>query len=133
MLLRPARVAAFQGLRGGARTKCLCEARGVNQPDRPSIDEQIEHAVQRQHILAPILRALDKPHRVLDLLHNAADPEAGRSALISEFALDEIQATAVMDAQFRHLTRADRDRLRSDLKQVEAQLQQLHARRGNSQ
>jgi DNA gyrase subunit A len=93
--------------------------------DELSIDRQIEAATQRLHILEPILQALDQPHRVLDVLLEAKDAEAGRSALTTEFGWDTIQATAVMDAQFRRVTHFDRDKIRKDMAEMRALLARL--------
>jgi DNA gyrase subunit A len=93
--------------------------------DELSIESQIEATTQRLHMLEPILQALEQPHRVLDVLLEAKDAEAGRSALTTEFGLDTIQATAVMDAQFRRVTHADRDKIRKDVAETRALLDRL--------
>jgi DNA gyrase subunit A len=93
--------------------------------DELSIERQIEAATQRLHILEPILQALEQPHRVLEVLLDATDAEAGRSALTNEFGLDTIQATAVLDAQFRRVTRSDRDKIRRDIAETRAVLKTL--------
>lgn len=88
-----------------------------------SIEKQIEARTQRLHILEPILQALEHPHRVMEVLLEAEDVEAGRSALTNEFGWDSIQATAVMDAQFRRVTRSDRDKICKDVADIRALLE----------
>lgn len=103
----------------------MWNSRLVTSNDEISIESQIEAATQRLHILEPILQALEHPHRVLDVLLEAADAEAGRSALCAEFGLDLVQASAMMDTQFRRVTRSERARVRDDFEQTLASLERL--------
>ena len=107
----------------------LCHARLVTSSDEPSIDQQIEWVAMHLHILEPLLQALRDPQAVLGVLAGAADPDAGRAALAERFGLDEVQAAAVMDAQFSKTTRAEVDAIEDRVQETRTRLEVLRARR----
>ena len=51
------------------------------------------------------------PQAVLQMGFDADDSDAARAALQERFDIDELQATALMDAQFRRATRRDREKI----------------------
>jgi DNA gyrase subunit A len=73
---------------------------------------ELQDALRQLHIYEAIATAASDAHAVLDIVLNAADPEAANRALIDRYAFSEVQAWAVMDVQFRRLTSADRRKIK---------------------
>ena len=80
---------------------------------------EIEQTADQLRIYNGLAKAMREPHVVLDVVLEAADAAAARTGLRARFGLDEIQAMAVLDMQFRAAT--DRDR-----RMIEARRQELH-------
>lgn len=97
--------------------------------DEVALAEEIRGAEERLHIHDGLTRALEDPHAVLDVVASAADAAGAVSALRDRFDLDEVQALAVMDLQFRRATRRDRrmiERSRQEAADHLASLRALH-------
>jgi DNA gyrase/topoisomerase IV subunit A len=60
------------------------------------------------------LRVLEDPHRFLDVVLSATDEVTVLQALHEQFGLDEFQAKAVIDMQFRLMTGRTRQLLRDE-------------------
>lgn len=78
---------------------------------KPTLSEQIEQAASELHILDGVARALAEPVETLAVIAGADDVDDARAALKERFGLDDIQARAVLDLQFRRAPRAERDRI----------------------
>ena len=52
------------------------------------------------------------------VIAEASDAEDARRGLVTAFALDEVQATAVLDMQFRRISGLDRWRITDELTQL---------------
>ncbi|QNN53746.1 hypothetical protein [Nocardioides mesophilus] len=80
----------------------------------PSRNEEVPLAVEIEEtrrllrIYDGLARSMRDPHAVLDVLLEAEDPAAAATALRERFDLDDVQALAVMDLQYRRATRLDR-------------------------
>lgn len=73
--------------------------------------DEIRQTEEQLHIYDGVARAVGEPNEILDIILQAEDPDAASAALQNRFGLDPIQATAVMDLQFRRATRRDRRRI----------------------
>ena len=87
--------------------------------------EKIQHAQDRLAILDGLVRALEDPHALLDVLLQADDTETARQALQDAFGLSEIQAMAALDLQFRRVPSQELQRIRSNRDEVAAAIAQL--------
>lgn len=94
--------------------------------DVPSVDEKIEQLSRRFEIVSAIAMALEHPQRIISLMSEAADLDAGRSALMEAFALNDQQANAVTEIQFRRVTQENRDRVSGDLAELRAEIRRLN-------
>lgn len=68
---------------------------------------------QELHIVAALDRALEDPLRVFALVVNDDNVEEASASIREEFSLDEVQATAVLDLQWRQAPRAAREKVRT--------------------
>ena len=71
----------------------------------------LRKAEERLHILEGYRIALDHLDAVIALIRNAVDPRAAREGLVSNFALSEIQAQAILDLRLQRLTGLERDKI----------------------
>jgi DNA gyrase subunit A len=94
-----------------------------------SIDQEIRQTQERLSIYEAISAALRDPHGVLDAVLGSADAETARLALGERFGFDEVQATAVMDMQFRRATAIDKERIEEEREQLVRQLHSLETER----
>lgn len=93
--------------------------------DRDSLAEQLELAQLRLGIMRALVRVANDPHRLVDAIHGAADAADALRRTQDEFSVSEEQASAVLNAQFRSLSRGDRDRLAQMLADNEADVAAL--------
>jgi DNA gyrase subunit A len=82
-------------------------------------------ARERAHILIALDRAGEGWSEVLGIVNDADDAAAARQSVAAALGLDEMQASAVLDMQFRRVTRADRERLRAELTELRSEIQRL--------
>lgn len=94
-----------------------------------SVDYRIEQIAQRLEIVTAIAVALHNPQKVLALLAESVDLGAGLAALMDEFSLNEDQARAVTDIQFRRVTHEQRARVDQDVSQLRAEMRRLESQR----
>ena len=78
-------------------------------------DERLAQARERAHILEAVDRAQSDWRIVLESLASADSPDAAQDVLQTTFGFTRVQAIAVMDVQFRRVTKLDRERISSEL------------------
>lgn len=93
-----------------------------NHPTYPesSPEDELRNARLQALIYQAIVTAANDAHAVLDLLLEAADPDDARQRLQDRYRFTEVQATAVLDVQFRRLTSVDRHKIDTHLHELEA-------------
>ena len=79
----------------------------------------------RAHVLSGLLKAVDNIDAVIQTIRSSPDVAAARAALIANFALDEIQANAILDMQLRRLAALEQQKLQDEYKQVQARIEYL--------
>jgi DNA gyrase subunit A len=72
---------------------------------------RLRKAEERAHILSALLKALDALDEVIALIRASATVDDAREALITLLAIDEIQATAILDMQLRRLAALERQKI----------------------
>ncbi len=93
----------------------------------PSRSEELPLAVEVEQtrdslrLYEALVTMMQHPHAVLDVLLQADDPDSANVAL-RERGFDEVQAQAVMDAQFRRATARDRHRIEDRYREISEQL-----------
>lgn len=72
---------------------------------------RLQEAEKRAHILRAYLAALDSLDEVIALIRGSATVDDARSGLQELLAIDEVQATAILDMQLRRLAALERQRI----------------------
>ncbi len=75
---------------------------------------ELKEAKKRAHILEGYLIALDHLDEVIRLIRNSANPEIAKDGLITQFAMSEIQAKAVLELRLQRLTGMEREKIREE-------------------
>lgn len=75
----------------------------------------LKKAQERAHILEGLKIAIDNLDAILNLIRTSKDTQSAMLALINQFNLDEIQAKAILDMQFKRLTGLERNKIINEL------------------
>ncbi len=75
---------------------------------------RLRKAEERAHILSGLLIALSNLDEVIRIIRASDSVEDARAALIARFALDEIQANAILDMQLRRLAALERKKIEDE-------------------
>ena len=79
---------------------------------------ELKEAEKRAHILQGLLIALDHLDEVIKLIRNSRLPEEAREGLMTNFALSEIQARAILDLRLQRLTGLERDKIKEEYEEL---------------
>jgi len=85
----------------------------------------LRKAEERAHILEGLKIALDNLDAVIALIRRAQSPDEARAGLVRQFALSEIQATAILDMRLQRLTQLERTKLIEEYAEVLKQIEYL--------
>jgi DNA gyrase subunit A len=83
---------------------------------------ELDQAEKRAHILEGLLIALDHLDAVIALIRKSATPDEARDGLVAQFGLSEIQAKAILEMRLQRLTGLERDKIRDEYNEVQAQI-----------
>ncbi len=86
---------------------------------------ELRKAEERAHILEGLKIALDHLDAVIALIRRSQSPDEARAGLMREFALTEIQATAILDMRLQRLTQLERTKLLEEYQEVLKQIEYL--------
>ena len=75
----------------------------------------LKKAQERAHILEGLITALDAIDEVIDILRNSKSIPEGKQALMERFALDDVQAQAIVQMRLGALTGLEREKLQDEL------------------
>lgn len=78
----------------------------------------LDKALKRAHIVEGLKIAIDHIDAIIALIRNSKDPSEAIEGLVEKFGLDEIQAKAIMDMQFKRLTGLERDKILFELESL---------------
>ena len=79
----------------------------------------------RAHVLAGLLKAVANIDEVIRTIRNSQDVDSARAQLMVRFALDLIQANAILDMQLRRLSALERQKLQEEYDTVQARIAYL--------
>lgn len=88
-----------------------------------------DQAINRREIASALLKALDRRHEVLDAIVESKDRAAAVAAVRELLGTSEYCAEAVLGLRFDRLTVAERDRIRTEIEDLDATLQWLPEQR----
>jgi len=93
--------------------------------------DELRKKERRAHILQGYLIALDNLDAVIRLIRAAADTEAARAGLMSEFDLSELQAVAILELRLRALTALERKGVEDEYGDIQERIGELRALLGD--
>jgi DNA gyrase subunit A len=94
---------------------------------------ELSQAEARLHVLDGLLIALKNLDAVIKLIRASADAESARNGLMTQFALTQIQAQAILDLTLRRLTSLERDKIEAEHKEVRETIARLQHILGDEQ
>jgi DNA gyrase subunit A len=86
---------------------------------------ELEKAKERGHILEGIKKCLGKIEEVVRIIKGSKDRETARERLMKRFSLDKIQAEAILETKFAALAKLEREKVESELREIEAKIKEL--------
>ena len=88
---------------------------------------ELYKAVERGHILKGLLIALDHIDEVIKIIRSSRSTQIAKEGLMDRFALDDIQAQAIVDMRLRALTGLEREKLEAEYQSLMEQIEYLKA------
>ena len=82
----------------------------------------LRKAEERAHILAGLLIALQNLDAVIKTIRESKDVDTARNGLMNSFALDEIQAQAILDMRLHRLTQLEQTKIEEEHKELLAKI-----------
>ena len=86
---------------------------------------ELRKAEERAHILEGLKIALDHLDAVITLIRRSQSPDEARAGLMRQFALTDIQASAILDMRLQRLTQLERAKLVEEYQEVLKQIEYL--------
>jgi DNA gyrase subunit A len=86
---------------------------------------ELRQAEKRAHVLQGYLIALDNLDAVIALIRAAADTEEARNGLMAQFALTEIQASAILEMRLARLTGLARKEVEDEFRDLRERIGEL--------
>ena len=86
---------------------------------------ELRKAEERAHVLEGLKIALDNLDAVITLIRRSQSPDEARAGLMRQFALTEIQASAILDMRLQRLTQLERAKLVEEYQEVLKQIEYL--------
>ncbi len=82
----------------------------------------LKKAEARAHVLEGYVIALDDLDRVVALIRASKSPSEAKQALLENFVLSEIQATAILELQLQRLTGLERQKIVDELEELRVKI-----------
>jgi DNA gyrase subunit A len=86
---------------------------------------RLRKAQERLHIVAALLKAIDRIDEVIALIRGSESAAAAQTGLMGLLEIDEIQARAILDMQLRKLAALERQELVDERDELEARIADL--------
>ena len=88
---------------------------------------ELRKAEARAHILEGLKIALDHLDEVIRLIRASKSPGEAREGLMTQFALTQVQAQAILDMQLQRLTGLERQKILDELAELLRTIERLRA------
>ena len=85
----------------------------------------LKRALEKEHILLGLKKALDHIDEIIKLIRAAKDTPDAHAQLMKKFKFSEIQATAILEMKLQRLAGLERKKIEDDLKAVQALIAEL--------
>ncbi|HTF93014.1 MAG TPA: DNA gyrase C-terminal beta-propeller domain-containing protein, partial [Verrucomicrobiae bacterium] len=105
--------------------KCFLDHRKEVVTRRTAYD--LRKAEERLHILEGYRIALDNLDAVIALIRGSADGKTAKEGLMSQFALSDLQAQAILDLRLQRLTGLERDKIMEEHRETVEIIAKLRA------
>ena len=89
------------------------------------VEVRLRQAKQRRDVVVAVLTGARSWADVLSVIADAPDAASALGGLQERFGLDEVQATALLDMQFRRVAGAETQRLADELQQLDEDIARL--------
>ncbi len=86
---------------------------------RRRTEYDLKKALEREHILLGLTKALDHIDRIIKLIRAAKDVQEAHANLKKEFKFSDIQATAILEMRLQKLAGLERKKIEDELKSVQ--------------
>lgn len=87
----------------------------------------LRKAEERAHILEGLMIALDAIDRIIATIRKSKDKEEAHAALVKNFKLSALQATAILEMRLQSLAALERLKIEAELKEKHALIEELKA------
>ncbi|MDR2080262.1 MAG: DNA gyrase subunit A [Campylobacteraceae bacterium] len=88
---------------------------------------ELEKAKAKEHILEGLKIALDNIDAVIELIKKSEDTASAKESLMTQFALSEAQAGAILDMKLQRLTGLEREKIENELRELRKEVERLSA------
>ena len=79
---------------------------------------ELNKAEERAHILKGLLEALDHIDEVIKIIRGSKNVQEAKTELMQRFALDDVQAQAIVDMRLRALTGLEREKIETEFDEL---------------
>ncbi|MGI6495963.1 MAG: DNA topoisomerase (ATP-hydrolyzing) subunit A [Kiritimatiellia bacterium] len=87
----------------------------------------LRKAKERAHLLEGFRIALDSIDDIVHIIRSSRDDAEAKARLFERFALDDLQASAILDMRLRQLTGLSRDKIEEEYQQILASIERYGA------
>ena len=87
----------------------------------------LEKALDREHILLGLSKALDHIDEIIALIKKSKDTDDARTKLMEKFKFSERQANAILEMRLQRLSGLERKKIEDELKEVQALIAELQS------
>ncbi len=87
----------------------------------------LNKAEERAHILKGLLIALDHIDEVIQIIRSSENVQVAKAELMKRFALDDVQAQAIVDMRLRALTGLERSKIEAEYEALMKTIEELKA------
>lgn len=85
----------------------------------------LKRALEREHILLGLVKALDQIERVIKLIRASSTVDDARLGLMKEFLLSTLQANAILEMKLQKLAGLEREKVLNELKEAQAFIKEM--------
>lgn len=94
---------------------------------RRRTEYDLKKALEREHILLGLKKALDHIDAIIKLIRGSKDTPEAHKKLMAEFKFSAIQATAILEMKLSRLAGLERKKVEDELKAVQAFIEEMKA------
>jgi DNA gyrase subunit A len=97
----------------------------MDDPEEMSPEWRLARATEREHFVVAVALGQARWRELGEAIAGSSDVDDARRRIAAEFGLDDVQARAILDTQFRRISGADRARITQELDELRQHISQL--------